>query len=97
MIRVCVDNNHCSAIVPGSLASTSSKKNFRATFFFFSSSFFSVLKIGNAFDIDKLCVSVVKSSEYLLVAVEHPHQFPLMWLQKGPEESTVSGEELICD
>lgn len=54
------------------------------------------VKISNACDIDKLCVSVVKCSESLLVVVELP-TISSDVASKGPEESTVSGEEVICD
>lgn len=54
------------------------------------------VKIQNPFDIDKLCVSVVKSSECLLVAVGL-RTISSDVASKGPEESTVSGEEVICD
>lgn len=53
------------------------------------------VKIQNPFDKDKLCVSVVKSSECPLVAVEL-RTISSDVASKGPEESTVSGEEVIC-
>lgn len=54
------------------------------------------LKYENACHIDKLGVSAVKWSGSLLVAVELP-TISSDVASKGPEESTVSGEEVICD